>query len=126
VGKTVQFFSCCFKNDSITGKLPTQMLQTIDKLNIFNNSTGLSPFLLLDGHDSYFELAFLKYIYSLKSNLEICIRLPYGTSYRQDKNSREENGSFKMALFRSKQELAWKQCNHCSPFSREGQNIKLV
>jgi hypothetical protein len=38
------------------------MLKYIDDKQVFDSSTGLHPFLLIDGHGSPFELEFLEYI----------------------------------------------------------------
>jgi hypothetical protein len=61
-GKNVSCFCCCSDSGSITGKLLVVMLKAMDDLQVFDRSTGLNPFLLLDGHRSHFELDFLEYI----------------------------------------------------------------
>jgi hypothetical protein len=45
-GKTSPCCCCCSESGSITGKLLTEMLAAIDKLEVFDGSTGLNPFLL--------------------------------------------------------------------------------
>jgi len=86
------------------------MLETIDEVGVFDREgTGLNPFLLLDGHGSRFELDFLDYINTAETKWECCIGLPYGTSYWQVGDSSEQNGCFKMALTRAKQELVTKK-----------------
>ena len=109
-GKCVPCFCCNSENGSIAGQLLKEMLAAIDQLNVFDRSaTGLNPFLLLDGHGSRFELDFLQYINSVETKWECCIGLPYGTSYWQVGDSSEQNGCFKMALTRAKQELVTKK-----------------
>ena len=109
-GKCEPCFCCNSENGSITGQLLKEMLAAIDQLNVFDRSaTGLNPFLLLDGHGSRFELDFLQYINSVETKWECCIGLPYGTSYWQVGDSSEQNGCFKMALTRAKQELVTKK-----------------
>jgi hypothetical protein len=54
-------------------------------------------------------LDFLQYINSVETKWECCIGLPYGTSYWQVGDSSEQNGCFKMALTRAKQELVTKK-----------------
>jgi hypothetical protein len=76
------------------------MLKYIDDEQVFDRSTGLNPFLLLDGHGSRFELEFLEYINCKESKWEVNIGLPYGTSYWQVGDSTEQNGCFKMVLAR--------------------------
>ncbi|KAI2495838.1 hypothetical protein MHU86_18670 [Fragilaria crotonensis] len=67
-----------------------------------NNAT---PFLLLDGHGSRFDLQFLEYINSRDTMWKACIGVPYGTSYWQVGDSTEQNGCFKMALTKHKRDL---------------------
>jgi hypothetical protein len=57
------------------------MLKAIDGQQVFDHSTGLKPFLLLDGHGSHFEPKFLKYINSHNTKWDFYIGLQYGTSY---------------------------------------------
>jgi hypothetical protein len=59
------------------------MLESMDQRNFFDRTHGKRPFLLLDGHQS-------------------CIKLPYGTHLWQVGDSSEQNGSFKMALYKAK------------------------
>ncbi len=79
-GKNVPCFCCCSNSGSITGKLLVDMLKAMDDLQVFDHSTGLNPFLLLDGHGSCFELDFLEYINCNEAKRDCCIALPYGTS----------------------------------------------
>jgi len=108
-GKNVPCFCCSSESGSITGELLIQMLQSMDALQLFDRSTGLNPFLLLDGHGSRFELEYLEYINSHDHKWECCIGLPYGTLYWQIGDSSEQNGCFKMALTKAKQELVSKK-----------------
>jgi hypothetical protein len=83
-------------------------LAYLDSLHIFDRSTGLSPFLILDGHGSCFEFEFLEYINKAEHKWNVNIGLPYGTSYWQVGDSTEQNGCFKMALSKRKEALAKK------------------
>ncbi len=91
-------FCCYSESGSINGALLTAMLQYIDDKQVFNCSTGINPFLLLDGHGIRFELEFLKDINCKETKWEVNIGRPYGTSYWQVGDSTEQNGCFKMAL----------------------------
>ena len=84
------------------------MLKTIDELNVFDRSDGIPPFLvLLDGHDSRFDLEFLQYVNGVETNWKVYVRVPYGTSYWQVLgDSTEQNGCFKMALTKHKRNLS--------------------
>jgi hypothetical protein len=77
----------------------------IDKLNVFDHRNGPNPFLLLYRHGSQFELDFLSYIHAEDMKWDVCIGLPYGTSYWQVSDSMEQNGCFKMALTKDKQQV---------------------
>jgi len=116
--KHIPCFCACTENGSITGELLRKMLETIDEIGVFDREgTGLNPFLLLDGHGSRFELDFLDYINTAETKWECCIGLPYGTSYWQVGDSSEQNGCFKMALTRAKQELVTKKNDAGLPFA---------
>jgi hypothetical protein len=66
--------SCLFKNINVpclvqfsphgglTPEILTNCLRKMDLLGLFPRDDGKKPFLLLDGHDSWFNLLFLKYI----------------------------------------------------------------
>jgi hypothetical protein len=58
-GKILPCYCCYSESGRISGKLLQGMLQAIDDLAIFDQTTGLNPFLLLDGHGSRFELEYL-------------------------------------------------------------------
>jgi len=86
----------------------------MDSLNLFpRTEDGVKPFLLLDGHGSRLELPFLKYINDPLHEWVVCIGVPYGTSYWQVGDSAEQNGSYKMALAKSKRELVMKKQRSC-------------
>jgi len=112
-GATVPTFCHCSpENGSITAELLTEMLKAIDKLNVFDRTNCIPPFLLLDGHGSRFNLIFLEYINVTKRKgvkWNICIGVPYGTSYWQVGDSAEPNGCFKMYLLRAKTALLQKK-----------------
>jgi hypothetical protein len=123
-GKNVPCFCCNSENGSITGALLKEMLEALDRLNIFDRSeAGLNPFILLDGHGSRFELDFLKYVNKKETKWEVCIGLPYGTSYWQVGDSSEQNGCFKMSLTRAKQELVTRKNDAGLPFTIEKTDV---
>jgi hypothetical protein len=97
-GKNVPCFCCCLESGGITGTLLVEMLKAMDSLKLFDRTSGLNLFLLLDGHGSHFELEFLEYINAVEHKWNCCIGLPYGTFYWQVRDSSEQNGCFKMAI----------------------------
>ena len=61
-------------------------------------SNGLVPFVLLDGHNSRFDLEFLQYINDVQHKWNVCIGVPYGTALWQVADTSYQNGKFKMTL----------------------------
>ena len=81
----------------------------MDKMELFDRSDGVPPFLLLDGHGSRFDLKFLRCVNNPTTKWNACVGVPYGTSFWQVGDSTEQNGCFKMALTRYKRELLAKK-----------------
>ena len=79
----------------------------LDDLKVYgaDRSNGLTPFVLLDGHQSRFDLEFLEYINEPLHKRNVCIGVPYGTSLWQVVDSSEQNGQFKMLLNEKKAEI---------------------
>ena len=65
--------------------------------------------MLLDGHQSRFDLGFLKYINNKETAYTVCIGVPYGTSYWQVGDSTQQNGCFKMYQSKFKEWLVNKK-----------------
>jgi hypothetical protein len=126
-GKTIPCFCCCSESGSINGDILTRLLKYLDELEVFDRSTGLNPFLILDGHGSRFELDFLEYINTCETKWNVNIGLPYGTSYWQVGDSTEQNGCFKMALTKAKQKLVTAKNDAGLPFEiNKTDVVKLV
>ena len=60
---------------------------------------------MLDGHGSRFELPFLKYINDSTTEWCVCLGIPYGTTYWEVGDSKEQNGSFNIAMTDAKRKL---------------------
>jgi hypothetical protein len=73
-------------------------LRILDNLNVFERSNDLSPFVLLDGHQSQFDETFLRYINDKRHRWSVAIGVPYGTQVWQVGDSSEQNGAFKMSF----------------------------
>ena len=69
----------------------------------------ISPFLLLDGHSSRFELPFLEYIKNREHTWRVCVGVPNGMNLWQVGNSAKQNGSFKMSMVWAKPKLLQKK-----------------
>ena len=81
------------------------MLQTIDEMELINQNNDVKPLILFDGHRSQLELPFLKYVNTPQDHWIACIGVPYGTALWQVGDSKEQNGSFNMAITKAKQNL---------------------
>ena len=68
---------------SMTSEILKTIVYTLDILEIFDRSSGISPTLLLDGHGSRLQLLFLQYVNDPAHLWDVLIRLPYGTSLWQ-------------------------------------------
>ena len=90
---------------SITSTMLADMLKVMDDLALFDRSTGKKPFLLLDGHQSRFELPFLDYIINKEHEWSVSVGVPYGTHIWQVADAEEINGCFSIAITKAKQAL---------------------
>ena len=81
----------------ITSQILADSLAHINSFDVFDRSTGKMPFLLLGGHNSRFDLPFLEYIMDDAHRWTVCIGVPYATAIWQVADSKEQNGSYKIA-----------------------------
>ena len=93
------------ESGSITSQILVEMLQTLDMLGVIPREENIKPFLLLDGHGSRLEVPFLQYINTPTDHWVVCIGVPYGTALWQVGDSKEQNGSFNIAMNQAKQDL---------------------
>ncbi len=63
----------------------------------------------LYGHCSRLEFQFLQYINTPKDHWVVCIGVPYRIAYWQVDDSKEQNGSFNIAITQAKQDLLEKK-----------------
>jgi hypothetical protein len=111
-GVKVQTFVTCTRNGSIMSQLLTNMLQTMDKLCLFDRSDGTNPCLLCDGHGSRFEEPFITYTLESSTPWGCCIGVPYGTSLWKVGDSDEQNGTFKVECKKSKSDTVTAYHSH--------------
>ena len=108
-GKTIPALVRWSPTGSITSEILRDCLATLDHHEIFDRKDSKKPFLLLDGHGSRFELAFLEYVTNKAHPWMVCQGVPYGTSLWQVADSSEQNGSFKSALSHIKMQILKKR-----------------
>jgi hypothetical protein len=83
-------------NNIFAGILLTNCLRKMDELKfLFSRVDGKLPFILLDGHNSRYDMEFLSYIRHEEHKYCCCIGLPYGTHLWQVGDSPAQNGNFK-------------------------------
>ena len=104
-GKTIPCMVRWSPKGGITSEILADALAHLDAYDLFDRENGKSPFLLLDGHNSRFQLPFLEYILDDAHKWTVCIGVPYGTAIWQVADSKEQNGSYKIALACAKKEL---------------------
>ena len=104
-GKDIPCLTQWSPKGSITGEILTDILATLDYHQVFDRSERKKPFLLLDGHGSRFAHNFLKYIMHPDHSWSVCIGVPYGTALWQVGDSSEQNGAYKVALTKAKENL---------------------
>jgi hypothetical protein len=108
----------CSESGSITSEILQQVLKHLDTHLGWDRSEA-TPFLLLDGHGSRFELPFLHYIMNEEHRWRVCIGVPYGTNLWQVGDSAQQNGVFKSRLTQEKANLMKKKQELRLPFRIE-------
>jgi hypothetical protein len=117
-GKVVETLVTCSESGSITSEILTQVLKHLDT-HLCWDRVEATPFLLLDGHGSRFELPFLNYIRSEETKWKVCIGVPYGTNLWQVGDSAQQNGAFKSKLSEEKAQLLERKQEMRLPFRIE-------
>ena len=102
-GEEIPYFVCASPKSSISSELLKDMLEALDTHCKFDRTNGKKPFLLLDGHQSRFDIPFLDYIHGSGHEWVSCFGVPYGTHIWQVADSPQLNGLFKSMLARLKQ-----------------------
>jgi hypothetical protein len=89
---------CLIQYSAHGGVTPTILrncFHQMDLLNLFPRVNGMKPILIVDGHDSRFDIKFLKYIRDSNHTWSVVIVLPYGTHLWQVGDSQVQNGNYK-------------------------------
>ena len=99
-GIDVPGFVTFSEGGGINGSILTEISERLDELHVYDadRAEGRIPFVLLDGHQSRFDLSFLEYINADEHKWNVCLGVPYGTAVWQVVDSLEQNGLFKKLL----------------------------
>ena len=99
----------------ITASILTDIFRRLDYLKLFDQdrTNGFTPFVLLDGHGSRFDIEFLEYINNPSHRWNVCLGVPYGTALWQVADSSQQHGLFKMLLNKAKRNLFQRRMNSC-------------
>ena len=99
-GKEIPTMIRYSEKGGITNEILTDILHTIDSLNVFQEyqTNNVTPFLLVDRHMTRFSRIFLEYITNPNHLWKVSIGVLYGTSLWQVGNSYQQNSCFKIAL----------------------------
>jgi hypothetical protein len=81
-----------------------EMLKLLEDLNVYDQSNGKLPVLILDSHYSQMKLPLLKYINDSDHQWSVCLGVPYGMHIWQVADSFELSGNFNIALSKAKAE----------------------
>jgi hypothetical protein len=81
-GKEIQSMVRFTESGGINSSILTEILAKLDGIGIYKEKRemGMTPFLLVDGHGSRFELPFLDYIHNPEHPWTVAIGVPYGTA----------------------------------------------
>ena len=100
--KNVPCFIRWSENGSITSEILKEAFETMDHSGLFPRTESIKPFALVDAHGSLLDIPFLSYINTPPHEWVVTIGTPYGTAYWQVGDSKEQNGSFKIAVTKAK------------------------
>lgn len=104
-GKQVPTFYYASPGGGINAEILVEILKRFDD-GIVTRQEGVTPFLLVDGHQSRLDHTFLSYINDENHKWRVCLGVPYGTSLWQvGDSSAEQNGAFKIYLTDAKEKL---------------------
>ena len=114
-GKDVPGYMAFTEKGGINASILTNIFRRMDNLKLFDDerADGLTPFVLLDGHSSRFDVEFLEYVNDVDHKWNVCLGVPYGTALWQVADSAQQNGKFKMLLNRAKRELFIQRMDSC-------------
>lgn len=105
-GKTIPTLTFTSPNGSITSEILVKIFSRLDEMKVYDRSDGApEPCVVVDGHDSRLSRNFLEYINHRTHKWNFALGVPYLTHLWQVGDSSEQNGSFKIAFSKAKDEM---------------------
>lgn len=104
-GKEIPCFVSTSKTGLLDGDVLLEICQFLDRLNLYDRSTGVKPFLLLDGYEAKFGLPFLDYVKDMNHEWVVSCGLHHKTHLLNVANALEFNESFKEEFVNAEQRL---------------------
>ena len=112
-GKVIPCLTYASKSGGITGDILVAVLTEFDARDMFPRRNGLMPALVVDGHQSRLDPAFVEYINNPAHRWKVCLGVPYATSLWQVGDASEQNGRAKTMWYREKARFtSWKLEHH--------------
>jgi hypothetical protein len=93
------------ESGGITPFILVKIFATLDHIDLFDKDreNGLRSYVILDGHNSRFDLDFLRYINQSSHRWRVIIGVPYGMALWQVGDLVQQNGMFKVWLVKRKE-----------------------
>lgn len=134
-GKKIPPLVTCTPSGSITSEILQKVFKRLDDLGVYERvEGGPSPCGLFDAHDSRLQLPFLRYINEkvpygseLRPRWRFTIGLPNATHVWQVGDSNYQNGNWKVACTREKDDIIkWKDRHFMDPVIEQYDIIPIV
>ena len=81
------------------------VITVINKFYVFPRDSGITPFMIIDGHSSRLDPKLLTYIKNCNHRWKVCLGIMYATSLWKVGDRKEQNGTFKGEWYRDKTSL---------------------
>jgi hypothetical protein len=115
-GKEVDCLTFASESGGITGAILVKILEYFDTLQLFERyEGGPIPMLIVDGHQSRLDPAFVSYINDPAHEWRVCLGVPYATVLWQVGDASEQNGKFKIEWTKVKEWMMTYKSINCLP-----------
>ena len=90
-------------------------MKEFDTLDLFPRVNGRMPVIVIDGHQSRLDPAFIAYINNPAHLWKVCLGVPYATRLWQVGDASEQNGAAKTEWYREKSKVVSYKNTHQLP-----------